>query len=99
MRQRRLRIRTRQRGTREICVIFERYLKAINLGQETDISDFESLLHETDQDIEYWLGDRTRWPDRHAGILADITATLNLDPEPVQPRGKGSAADWNGQSS
>ena len=78
MRRRRLRIRARQRGILEICVLFERFLDASSMENETEITDFEELLLETDRDIEVWLAGISEWPPQHHRILTSIQKKLNI---------------------
>lgn len=77
-RRQRLRIRARHRGILELCVLLERYIEVANLHETAELSAFESLLEETDRDIEAWLSGLTIWPHHHTYILGKITATLNL---------------------
>lgn len=78
MRRRRLRIRARQRGILEICVLFERFLEVSRMDNETEITDFEKLLLETDRDIEVWLGGISECPKKHRRILTSIQEKLNI---------------------
>ena len=77
-RRKRIRIRAKQRGILEICVLFERFLNISPLINETEIMNFEQLLEETDRDIECWLSGLVEWPQQHIPILNQITKKLNL---------------------
>ena len=78
VRRKRLHVRARLRGTLEICVLLEKYLKVSAPVREQEIAQLEALLDETDQDIADWLAAAAPWPDQHKPVLAAISQALNL---------------------
>lgn len=78
IRRKRLKVRTRQRGTLEICVILERYLNNTSLTGESEIAEFEALLEESDHNIGLWLVNTPLRPERHRRILMEITRKLRI---------------------
>ncbi|MCY3880441.1 MAG: succinate dehydrogenase assembly factor 2 [Rhodobacteraceae bacterium] len=78
-REKRLRIRARQRGTLEMCILFERFLEHKEKLDSDQVGQLEALFEETDQDIGLWLAGVEAAPRRHQAILSAIGRTL---PEP-----------------
>ena len=78
IRRQRLRIRGRQRGILELCVLFERFIDASPLDDIDEVAALEALLLESDRDIEMWLSNTSSRPPRHVLILSKITEILGL---------------------
>ena len=78
VRRRRLAVRCHTRGTKEACVLLERFLQA---GQHTidepTLDALELLLQESDQDIMEWVGGNRVCPDEHAFVLALIVRSID----------------------
>ena len=73
LRRRRLQVRCRARGTKELCVLLDRFLSLFE-GEldEGMISEFEALLLESDDDILAWICAADSWPEHHGNALRRI---------------------------
>jgi len=69
-RQRRLRMRSARRGTKEMDLILGPFAQA-RLAQmpEEDLADYEALLEENDQDLYAWITGRATPPERHGTVI------------------------------
>lgn len=72
-RNRRLKVRCRARGTKELCVLLDRFLLRFE-GEldEVSIAELEELLLESDDDILSWICSADSWPECHENALKRI---------------------------
>ena len=74
-RLRRLRMRSRYRGIREMDLVLGRFADGALAGLDPEALDaFEALLSENDHDIYGWIAGRAETPARHAAIVGRIRA-------------------------
>ena len=73
LRRRRLKVRCRARGTKELCVLLDRFLSRFE-GEldEGMISELEELMLESDDDILAWICAADSRPGRHGNALKRI---------------------------
>ena len=73
LRNRRLKVRCRARGTKELCVLLDRFLSRFE-GEldEVAIEEIEELLLESDDDILSWVCRVDTGPERHENALERI---------------------------
>ena len=66
VRIRRLKVRCRARGTKELCVLLDRFLSRFE-GEldEVSIAELEELLIESDDDILSWICRADSRPEHH----------------------------------
>lgn len=77
VRRRRLAVRCHTRGTKEACVLLERFLQSgQNALDEPTLDALELLLQESDQDIIEWAGGNNLCPKEHAFVLALIVRSI-----------------------
>lgn len=78
-RHRRLRIRCWRRGTKEMDLILGSFSdqRLPELSDE-ELSAFEALLDENDNDLYLWVSGALAAPDRHEPILARVRAHHGL---------------------
>ena len=79
LRSRRLKVRCRARGTKELCVLLDRFLSRFE-GEldEVSIAELEELLLESDDDILSWVCRVDPWPKHHESALKRIRLASNL---------------------
>lgn len=79
LRSRRLKVRCRARGTKELCVLLDRFLSRFE-GEldEMSIAELEELLMESDDDILSWICRADSRPERHESALKRIRLASNL---------------------
>ncbi|GAB4387200.1 FAD assembly factor SdhE [Albidovulum sp.] len=74
-RLRRLAMRSRRRGTREMDLILGAYAEARLAGLDSAALDrFESLLAENDQDLYAWISGAEPPPADRVALIAEIAA-------------------------
>lgn len=72
-RRRRLAIRSRRRGTREMDLILGRFWEAAGAGLDDAAFDlYEALLAENDQDLYLWVSGQADPPDGLAPLVGRI---------------------------
>ena len=79
LRKRRLKVRCRARGTKELCVLLDRLIARFE-GEldEVSIAELEELLMESDDDLWSWICRSDSWPERHENALKRIRLASNL---------------------
>ena len=79
LRIRRLRVRCRARGTKELCVLLDRFLLRFE-GEldEMAVAEVEELLLESDDDILLWFCSADSWPERHEHALRRLRLASDL---------------------
>lgn len=77
IRIRRLAMRSKRRGIREMDLILSAYADR-HLGAMSDpaLDLFESLLNESDPDLLQWVTGQSQAPDHYAGLIGDISQTF-----------------------
>lgn len=79
LRSRRLKVRCRARGTKELCVLLDRFLSRFEAElDEMSIAELEELLRESDDDILSWICRAGPWPEHHKNALNRIRLASNL---------------------
>lgn len=75
-RLKRLRMRSMRRGIKEMDILLSRYAEARlqDLTPE-ELSRYEALLSENDQDLYQWVSGQAPAPEIHAEVVADIART------------------------
>ncbi len=74
-RLKRLRLRSWRRGIRETDLILGRFADERLAGlDEEGLAAYEALLEEPDWDIYYWVSGAAPVPERHAPLIAEISA-------------------------
>ena len=73
----RLKMRSMRRGIKEMDIILSAYADA-HLAQmsEADITLYDALLNENDQDLYSWVTGQTQPPARFAPLLSEIAQTF-----------------------
>ena len=72
-RQRRLRMRSWRRGTREMDLVLGPWADERLAGMDAaELDLFEALLAENDQEILPWIPGQTAAPDRYARLIATL---------------------------
>lgn len=72
-RLKRLAMRSWRRGTKEMDLILGPYADArLSAMGEAELSLYDALLQENDQDLYPWITGATPAPDRFAALLAEI---------------------------
>ncbi len=79
LRNRRLKVRCRARGTKELCVLLDRFLSRFD-GEldEASTAELEELLLESDDEILSWICRAEPWPKHHENALQRIRLASNL---------------------
>lgn len=76
-RMRRLGMRSKRRGTREMDVILMRFAETrLPAMDDAALDTYEALLAENDQDIYAWLTGRAAPPAPLSGLIADIRGVI-----------------------
>ncbi|MEO0990389.1 MAG: succinate dehydrogenase assembly factor 2 [Pseudomonadota bacterium] len=72
-RQKRMRMRSWRRGTKEMDLILGPYAD-VNLGQmgDAELEEYDALLSENDQDLYEWVTARAAPPDRFTSLIGKI---------------------------
>ena len=79
LRIRRLKVRCRARGTKELCVLLDRLLSRFERElDEASIAELEELLLESDDDILSWICGAAPWPEHHENALKRIRLASNF---------------------
>ena len=79
-RLRRLRLRSRYRGTREMDLVLGGFADSHLAHLSADLLEaFDMLLSENDQDLYQWVAGRTFAPSCYAAIVEQIRAHLSTD--------------------
>lgn len=73
-RLKRMKMRAWRRGTKEMDLVLGPYADAHLDGMgDDDLSAFDALLSENDQDLMQWVLGQGSAPSRHAGLVARIS--------------------------
>lgn len=76
-RLKRLKMRSMRRGIKEMDLILTAYADA-NLSKmdDADLSLYDALLNENDQDLYQWVTGQSLPPARYATLMSDISQIL-----------------------
>lgn len=73
----RLKMRSMRRGIKEMDIILSAYAdNSLAQMSESDITLFDTLLNENDQDLYSWVTGQTVPPEKFTDMLADIAQTF-----------------------
>ena len=76
-RLKRMKIRSWRRGTKEMDLILTAYADAsLAAMSDADLSLYDSLLHENDQDLYQWVTGQSAPPARYGPLVAEISQAL-----------------------
>lgn len=76
-RLKRLAMRSMRRGIKEMDIILSHFAETrLSAMSEGDLDLYEALLSENDQDLYQWVSGQQAAPERFAGIVAQVEATL-----------------------
>ena len=82
-RLKRLRMRSMRRGMREMDLVLtcfcDHWLNQLN---EPELSLYDLLLQENDQDIYHWIANRAEYPEQYAGLIGKISESIALRRHP-----------------
>ena len=74
-RRKRFRMRCWRRGTKEMDLILGPFADAVAEGREAaDLTPFEALIEENDQDLYAWISGAAPAPARHAPAVERLQA-------------------------
>lgn len=74
-RLKRLRMRSMRRGIKEMDLILTAYAEArLEAMSETDLTAYDVLLSENDQDLYQWVSGQAPAPETLAVLVADVRA-------------------------
>jgi antitoxin CptB len=78
IREKRLRMRSRRRGTKEMDIILEGFF-AMSLSDLDNgtLDEYEALLDENDQDLYQWISGQTDVPSQHTKMINLIKTYLH----------------------
>jgi antitoxin CptB len=78
IREKRLRIRSMRRGTKEMDIILEGFF-AMTLSDFDNgtLEEYEALLDENDQDLYQWISGQTDVPSQHTKMINLIKTYLH----------------------
>jgi len=78
IREKRLRIRSMRRGTKEMDIILEGFF-AMSLSDFDNgtLDEYEALLDENDQDLYQWISGQTDVPSQHRKMINLIKTYLH----------------------
>ena len=78
IREKRLRMRSMRRGTKEMDIILEGFV-AMSLSNFDNgtLDEFEALLDENDQDLYQWISGQTDIPLQHTKVINLIKTYLH----------------------
>lgn len=77
-RVKRLRMRSMRRGIKEMDLILSAYADATLASMsETEITLYDRLLNENDQDLYAWVTGQTPAPEEFSEIVSKITVALH----------------------
>lgn len=83
VRQRRLRMRSARRGTKEMDLILDGFAAAsLAAMPPPELDAYEAMLSENDQDLYQWITGQRPPPPEHAPLVDRIRAHLALDGGP-----------------
>ena len=72
----RLKMRSMRRGIKEMDIILSAYAdNSLAQMSESDITLYDTLLNENDQDLYSWVTGQTVPPEKFTDMLADIAQT------------------------
>ncbi|EDZ42988.1 TPR repeat family protein [Rhodobacteraceae bacterium HTCC2083] len=73
----RLKMRSMRRGIKEMDIILSAYAdNSLAQMSESDITLYDTLLNENDQDLYSWVTGQTVPPEKFTDMLADIAQTF-----------------------
>ena len=73
----RLKMRSMRRGIKEMDIILSAYAdNSLAQMSEADITLYDTLLNENDQDLYSWVTGQTVPPEKFTDMLADIAQTF-----------------------
>ena len=73
----RLKMRSMRRGIKEMDIILSAYAdNSLAQMSEADITLYDALLNENDQDLYSWVTGQTVPPEKFTDMLADIAQTF-----------------------
>ena len=73
----RLKMRSMRRGIKEMDIILSAYAdNSLAQMSEADITLYDALLNENDQDLYSWVTGQTVPPEKFTEMLADIAQTF-----------------------
>ena len=73
----RLKMRSMRRGIKEMDIILSAYAdNSLAQMSESDITLYDKLLNENDQDLYSWVTGQTVPPEKFTDMLADIAQTF-----------------------
>ena len=73
----RLKMRSMRRGIKEMDLILQRFAEAHLDGMaEADLGLYDAMLSENDHDLYQWVTLQAAPPERYAGLIDDIVASL-----------------------
>ena len=74
-RLKRLQMRSKRRGIKEMDIILSRYADAHLAGMDAPALDlYEALLNENDQDLYQWVSGQAEAPQELAALISEISA-------------------------
>lgn len=74
-RLKRMRMRAWRRGTKEMDLVLGPYADALLPAMsQADLTAFDALLEENDQDLMAWMLGQTAPPAQHAGLIATLSS-------------------------
>ncbi len=77
IRIKRLKMRAMRRGIKEMDLILSAYAdRNLAAMSDTDLDEFELLLHENDQDLYQWVTGQTPMPPRFEALVSKIGKTF-----------------------
>ena len=75
IRLKRLQMRSKRRGIKEMDIILSRYADAHLAGMDAPALDlYEALLNENDQDLYQWVSGQAEAPQELAALISEISA-------------------------
>ena len=82
-RLKRLRMRSMRRGTREMDLVLTRFCDHwLNQLNEPELSLYDLLLKENDQDICHWIANRSEYPERYSVLINKISESVSSQRRP-----------------
>lgn len=77
-RQKRLTMRSWRRGTKEMDLILGPYADKYLAGMsDLELSEYDALLSENDQDLYQWVTGQAAAPERFSALIARIAASTD----------------------
>ena len=67
-----------RRGTREMDIVLTRFCDHwLNQLNEPELSLYDLLLQENDQDIYRWIANRAEYPEQYADLIGKISESVS----------------------